>query len=95
MVLPSRSELLEFCAHEHPNPFVELGKQIGPENLTLVLAALGGKNVYVPTPDGFWGQLVKEVRDTEIRARFKGNNLRELSLEYQMSERHLRRIVNE
>jgi len=94
MVQVKRTELLACYTADHPNPFVALGKQIGAEQLEAVLAALGGKNVYVPTPESFWRELYRDIRDAEIRSRFKGNNTRELSLEYQLSERHVRRIVN-
>lgn len=91
----SQSELLNCYSEEHPSDLVQLGKQIGADNLNRVLSVLGGRNVYVPTGEQFWKGLYREIRNEEMRAKFRGNNIKELALEYDLDERQVRRIVNE
>lgn len=87
-----QNNLLEKFSSEF-SPFVELAKRIGVANMNAVLETLGGEKPHVPKPASFWRGLELEVRNEEIRARFRGNNLAELALEYGIEERQLRNIV--
>lgn len=56
--------------------------------VTRIADRLGGDRVYVA------GVRDRQARrDADIRARFTGDNLHELSIELGMTERHLRRIL--
>lgn len=57
--------------------------------VTRVVQRLGGGYVYVTTQRG----LKKKRMTEEIRQRFNGVNIRELSQAYGISARHVRRIV--
>lgn len=89
-----KEKLLECYDDTAPDDLLQLGKQIGVENLDKVLAVLGGGKCYIPTQEGFWGKLHRQVRDEEMKARFRGNNLTELCQDYQLGKRQVRRIVN-
>lgn len=55
-----------------------------------IVMRLGGTQVYVPrqtVADRAW-------RDSQIRERFNGCNIRELARDYGIAERTIRRIVN-
>ena len=55
-----------------------------------ILLRLGGAHIYLPK------RSARERRQAhmEIAARFNGSNLFELAKEYQMTPRHLRRIIS-
>jgi len=57
--------------------------------VTRVVQRLGGVQVYVPAEHRLRKQKVAE----EIRQRFNGRNVRELSKAYGLSVRHVRRIL--
>jgi len=61
--------------------------------LGAVFDVLGGQKPHIPTAPAFYGGLARTVRDEEIRARFKGNNLAELSEDTGLTTRQLRNIV--
>lgn len=63
----------------------------GAQIMSILYQELGGMRVTVPTIT----QIAIMERNASIRARFTGFNLEELALLYGMSERHVRRIVNE
>ena len=90
---PARqAELLERFDDEF-SEFVALGHRIGVDRLNAVLEHLGGMKPHVPTPAAFWTGLVREARNSEIRARFRGNNLEQLALEFDLSPRQLREVL--
>lgn len=72
---------------------VALGQRIGPDALNAVLETFGGQKIHVPTVTSFWSGLAREIRNEEIRARFRGNNLDELAHDYAMSEKQLRNVL--
>ncbi|WP_354318750.1 Mor transcription activator family protein [Pseudacidovorax sp. 1753] len=51
---------------------------------------LGGVQVYIPRIT----RVERATRDTEIRSRFNGKNLRQLARDYSTSERTIRRVVS-
>lgn len=87
-----KSALLGMFGEEH-SEFIAIGKALGPEGLDKLLAMLGGQKPHIPTPDNFWQGLAREARDEEMRRKFRGHNQQELAIEYEMSERQVRRIL--
>lgn len=88
------SELLEQFDDEY-NDLVAFAKQHGPEALNALLDRLGGRKEHIPTPENFWAGLKRHVRNEDMRARFRGNNYKQLALEYRVSEREARRIIHD
>lgn len=74
-------------------PMVRLARRIGPAAMDAVLEELGGERPALPEPDAFWRGLWRRMRDEQIRAQFRGNNLAELAQRHGLCERHVRRIV--
>lgn len=72
---------------------VTFGHAHGPVALNGLLQLLGGQKKHIPKPSAFWDGLAREIRNEEIRLRFTGNNLADLSQDYDLTERQLREIV--
>ena len=53
-------------------------------------ALCGGQDLYIPKLES----LERSGRDREIRARFDGGNYRALSVQFRLSERQIRKIIN-
>jgi len=88
-----KQELLtEFDADFHP--LGRLGLDLGTDAIDKLLAEYGGQKPHLPMPENFWGLLARESRDTKIRDEFKGNNHEQLAVDFQLSERQVRTIVN-
>ncbi len=85
--------LLEHFSADH-SAWVDLGLDIGASALCRLMDRLGGTKTHVPTLESFVAQLTREMRDQDIRARFNGLNYDELSSEYGIGPRHIRRIVH-
>lgn len=50
----------------------------------------GGQDLYIPRRES----LERAARNRDIRARFNGGNYRALALQFRLSERQIRKIVN-
>lgn len=87
------ADTLESFDAQHSD-MVALGKVLGPGAVREICQLMGGRKVHVPEFDNLVWQLKRTVRDEEIRAKFRGNNLPELCFEYSMSARHVHRILH-
>lgn len=67
-----------------------LGHPKGTLALKTVCEKWGGEAVYIPSKTEFF--LI--ARNEEIILKFHGDNYEELALEYKLTERQVRRIVN-
>lgn len=93
---------------EYPELLSDLSEQVRDRLLALPLPAdqaarvgrdvaehirkhWGGQQIYIPRGDAF----TLEERDLEIYRKFNGSNYPELTREYDLSEPHIRRVVNE
>lgn len=88
-----KQALLEKFGDEY-NPFVAIGKLIGPDALGVVLRELGGQKPHVPTDENFYSSLCREARNKDMRAQFTGDNYGQLALDYDLTERMVRKIIN-
>ncbi len=89
----SKQSLLD-CFDEDYNQLVELAREIGVDNVDAVLRTFGGQKPHIPMPENFWDGLQRELRDREIRAKFRGDNYAELAIEYHLTERRVRQIID-
>jgi len=69
----------------------ELAETIGIEAYKNLIKNFGGNHLYIPKSE----TVLKEVRNSEIKAKFNGKNYRELSKEYKVSEITVRKAVAE
>ena len=76
------------------NPLVEIAKRIGAENFDVVMEVLGGQKPHIPMQHNFYASLEREQRNEEIRNKFEGNNYGQLSVEFGLSLRQTRIIVD-
>jgi len=76
------------------NPLVEIGKRIGAKNLDVVMEVLGGQKPHIPMQHNFYESLGRELRNEEMRDKFTGNNYGQLSVEFNLSLRRTRIIVD-
>ena len=73
-----------------PREYLDIVDAIGMEAFLRLTYLCGGQNLYVPKRES----LAREGRDREIRARFNGGNYRALAIQFRLSERQVRKIIN-
>ena len=76
------------------NPLVEIGKRIGAKNLDVVMEVYGGQKPHIPMQHNFYASLEREQRNEEMRNKFTGNNYGQLSMDFKLSLRQTRIIVD-
>lgn len=88
-------ELIEHIAATVAATLVDRGIEVGDAKVAgqecaeAVMMSLGGQQIYIPM-----GKFLKlSERDREIYAKWNGRNDVALCREYNISERHLRRII--
>lgn len=64
-------------------------EEAGAALIRRIVRRLGGVQVYVPRQSGD----ARRLRDKMIRSKFNGRNVRALAIEFEMSERTVRRIL--
>lgn len=84
--------LIEFDDDFHP--LVRLGLESGTDFIDKLLAEYGGQKPHLPMSENFWNMLARNSRDTKLRSQFKGNNHEQLAIDFELSERQVRTIVN-
>jgi len=65
------------------------GKRDGKVIVRAIMEEVGGLRVSIPSYD----DLYRHQRDELIRKKFNGQNVEELSINFDLSKRHIRRIV--
>ena len=73
-----------------PQEYRDIVETIGMEAFLCLTHLCGGQNLYIPKMES----LKKDGRDRDIRARFDGGDYRSLALQYRLSERQVRKIIN-
>lgn len=84
------SELLKIRFEDIPEEYQDIVENLGIENFLKLCRLCGGQSLYVPKIE----TLEREGRDREIRARFNGGNYRAIAVQYRLSERQIRKIIN-
>ena len=73
-----------------PEEYRDIVDTIGMEAFTQLTLLCGGQSLYIPKRES----LERNARDRDIRARFDGGNYRTLALQFRLSERQIRKIIN-
>ena len=73
-----------------PEEYRDIVEALGMPVFLELIALCGGTSLYLPKMDS----LARLGRDREIRARFNGGNYRALAVQFRLSERQIRKIVN-
>lgn len=63
---------------------------IGVEGFILLTKELGGVMFYIPKFD----TILKDIRNANIKQEFNGSNIKQLSKDYNISEKWVRNIIN-
>lgn len=86
------SELaLDLCLDELPEPHRSLAECIGVEAMIKLVKQYGGCYQYIPKGDA----LFRMARDKGIKKEYNGYNIPALARKYQISENHVRRLLDE
>lgn len=67
----------------------ELLDIIGFDLLMKVVAVFGGDNIYIPKHNN----ITRSIRDKMIREEYDGSNIRPLAVKYNLTARHVRKIL--
>ena len=73
-----------------PEEYRDIAGELGLEVFLRLARLCGGQSLYVPKMES----LEREARDRDIRARFDGGNYRALGVQFRLSERQIRKIIN-
>ena len=73
-----------------PEEYRDIVDTIGMEAFTQLTLLCGGQSLYIPKRES----LERGARDRDIRARFDGGNYRALAVQFRLSERQIRKIIN-
>ena len=73
-----------------PEEYRDIAEAIGLEAFTQLTLLCGGQSLYIPKRES----LERNARDREIKARFDGGNYRALAVQFHLSERQIRKIIN-
>ena len=73
-----------------PEEYRDIVDTIGMEAFTQLTLLCGGQTLYIPKRES----LERGARDRDIRARFDGGNYRALAVQFRLSERQIRKIIN-
>jgi len=73
-----------------PEEYRDIAEAIGLEAFTQLTLLCGGQSLYIPKRES----LERNARDRDIRARFNGYNYRALAVQFRLSERQIRKIIN-
>jgi len=86
----STTNLTAIRATDIPEEYSDIVETIGMESFLGLVGLCGGQNLYIPKLES----LERQGRDRDIRARFTGGNYRALAIQYRLSERQVRKIIN-
>lgn len=73
-----------------PEEYRDIVDAIGMEAFVHLTLLCGGQTLYVPKRES----LERGARDRDIRALFNGSNYRSLAVQFRLSERQIRKIIN-
>lgn len=73
-----------------PEEYRDIVENLGMDSFLKLTRLCGGQNLYVPKME----TLEREGRDREIRSLFNGGNYRALAIQFRLSERQIRKIIN-
>lgn len=80
---------MELKISDLPPQFESIALKLEIDKAKLLFEEFGGTSVYFPTEN----MIYKESRDREILSKYNGFNIRELAVNYNMSESYIRAII--
>lgn len=83
---PLRAVSLEDIPAEHR----DIAESLGLKAYLTLSVLCGGQNLYIPKREA----LERAARNREIQSQFNGSNYRALAIQYRLSERQIRKIIN-
>ena len=82
---------MELKISDLPPQFENIAIRVGIDITKVLFEEFGGPSVYFPTEK----MIYKEARDREILSKFNGFNIKELAINYNMSESYVRAIIRQ
>lgn len=82
---------MELKISDLPPQFENIAIRVGIDITKVLFEEFGGTSVYFPTEK----MIYKEARDREILSKFNGFNIKELAINYNMSESYVRAIIRQ
>lgn len=80
----------EILLEDIPEDYRDIVETIGMKAFIQLTQLCGGQDLYIPRLES----LERGPRDRDIRARFDGHNYRALGIQFRLSERQVRKIIN-
>ena len=80
----------EIQLEDIPLEYRDIAETIGMKAFLELAHLCGGQSLYIPKEES----LAREGRDRDIRQRFDGGNYRALAVQFRLSERQVRKIIN-
>lgn len=74
---------------EIPEEYRDIAETLGMDSFLKLIRLCGGQILYLP----MMKTLEREGRDREIQSLFNGGNYRSLAIQFQLSERQIRKII--
>lgn len=84
------NQLRQVRLEDIPEEYHDIADELGMDTFLRLAYLCSGQCLYIPKRES----LERSARNREIRARFNGGNYRALALQYRLSERQIRKIVN-
>ena len=85
------SDLRTIRRADIPEEYLDIYDALGADAFLKLVRLCGGQSLYLPKLDS----LERQGRNRELRARFNGGNYRALAAQFRLSERQVRKILNE
>ena len=90
MAIPCITTTRTIPMSDIPEEYRDIAEAIGMEAFIQLTLLCGGQSLYIPKRES----LERGARDRDIRARFDGGNYRALAVQFRLSERQIRKIIN-
>lgn len=90
MTTHNASFLDAICLQDIPEEYRDIAESLGLDTFIQLSRLCGGQDLYIPKLES----LERGPRDRDIRARFNGGNYRALGIQFRLSERQIRKIIN-
>ena len=90
MAIPCITTTRTIPMSDIPEEYRDIAEAIGMEAFTQLTLLCGGQSLYIPKRES----LERNARDRDIRTRFDGGNYRALAVQFRLSERQIRKIIN-
>lgn len=87
---PATTPLCSVTPDDIPEDYRDLVELLGLDAFMDLCFLCGGQDLYIPKRES----VERSARNRDIRARFNGGNYHTLAVQFRLSERQIRKIVN-